>query len=62
MMASYFAIHEVTTVSLLSPSISGSVRMRFSIWCLNTSLQSCWLSAPPPTICAIRSLFRKTSL
>jgi len=31
MMASYLAIQEVTTVSLLSPSISGKVRMRFSI-------------------------------
>ena len=40
MSASYLAIHEVTTVSLLRPSISGSMRIFFSLWCLqleNTS-------------------------
>ena len=34
MSASYLAIHEVTTVSLLRPSISGSIRIFFSLWCL----------------------------
>ena len=34
MRASYLAIHDVTTVSLLSPSISGSWRILFSLWCL----------------------------
>ena len=48
MIASYFAIQLVITVSLLNPSISGRVLILFSIWCLKISLQS-WKLNPPPT-------------
>ena len=40
MSASYLAIHEVTTVSLLRPSISGSMRIFFSLWCLKLENRS----------------------
>ena len=43
MSASYFAIQDVTTVSLLRPSISGSSRIFFSAWCLETKGFGAWL-------------------
>lgn len=60
-MQSNFAIHDVSTVSLLSPSISGSDLTRFSILLRNTSRKSCCVQAPLATIFWTRSDFRKTS-
>lgn len=59
-MVSNLAIQELSTVSLLRPSISGRLRTRFSMCLLNTSLKS--LAEKPPlwTILATRSLLRNT--
>lgn len=60
-MQSNFAIQDVSTVSLLSPSISGSERTRFSMLLRNTSRKSCCEQAPDCTIFWTRSDLRKTS-
>lgn len=60
-MQSNFAIHDVSTVSLLSPSISGSDLTLFSMLLRNTSRKSCWEQAPLATIFCTRSDFRNTS-
>lgn len=58
---SNFAIHDVSTVSLLSPSISGRDLTLFSMLLRNTSRKSCWEQAPLATIFWTRSDFRNTS-
>lgn len=58
-MTSYLVIQELSTVSLLRPSISGKLRTRRSMFFLKTSRKSLAEQPPLCTIRVKRSLFRK---